>query len=201
MSIFFPALDSRKPARRLGHIRAERACQPFVAGDNNQQNVFLYPMCQQGMLWLAGFRIVNLRPRHQGLQHIGQHLGIRTRRQRALLSFRRSFAAETTFMALVICRVFTTLRMRRRISRMLGMNQLPVARTQLPVERIDLKARCSYSVLGTRYLLRHRFLLSATNCCFACLMTSVNCAFSASSRTFFSMIVRRSPALVASTYL
>src|SRR3954464_7560979 len=31
---------------------------------------------------------------------------------------RRSFAAETIFMALVICRVFFTLRMRRRMSRM-----------------------------------------------------------------------------------
>ena len=33
---------------------------------------------------------------------------------------RRSFAADTIFMALVIWRVFFTLRMRRRISRMLA---------------------------------------------------------------------------------
>src|SRR5207244_12563559 len=46
---------------------------------------------------------------------------------------RRSFAAETVFMALVICRVLTTLRILRRMSRTLGMNQLPVASTQLPV--------------------------------------------------------------------
>ncbi len=41
---------------------------------------------------------------------------------------RRNLAAETVFMALVICRVLTTLRMRRRISRMLAMNQLSALR-------------------------------------------------------------------------
>ena len=37
---------------------------------------------------------------------------------------RRSFAAETIFMALVICCVFLTLRMRRRMSIVLGMCRL-----------------------------------------------------------------------------
>src|SRR5579863_5684000 len=37
------------------------------------------------MLRLARLRIVNLRARHERLQHIRQHLRVRTRRQRALL--------------------------------------------------------------------------------------------------------------------
>src|SRR5712692_2827796 len=48
------------------------------------------------------------------------------RAARARSCARRNFAAETIFMALVICRVLVTLRMRRRMSRMLGMNQSSV---------------------------------------------------------------------------
>jgi len=104
---------------------------------------------------------------------------------------RRSFAAETTFMALVICRVFTTLRIRRRMSRMLGM---VLSREYLVPSRIF----CSVPVTRYYFATASR---SLTNCCFACLITSVNCAFRGSSRIFFSMIVRSNPALVASTYL
>ena len=44
---------------------------------------------------------------------------------------RRSFAAETIFMALVICRVFFTLRMRRRRSSTFAINQFSVHSRQL----------------------------------------------------------------------
>jgi hypothetical protein len=80
MSTFFPALDSRNRGR-LRNVRVERARQPFVARDDDQQNVFLFALRQQRMLRLTRLRIVNFRPRHQRLQHIGQHLRIRTRRQ------------------------------------------------------------------------------------------------------------------------
>src|SRR5882724_780603 len=47
---------------------------------------------------------------------------------------RRNFAAETIFMALVICRVLVTLRIRRRMSRMLGMNQSSVFSRTSPLQ-------------------------------------------------------------------
>ncbi len=53
-------------------------------------------------------------------QHLAQHRRVRTRRDRASCA-RRSLAAETIFMALVICCVFFTERMRRRMSIKLGM--------------------------------------------------------------------------------
>jgi hypothetical protein len=52
---------------------------------------------------------------------------------------RRSFAAETIFMALVICRVLITLRMRRLMSRMLAIENLPSAISrQLSVKSFGL---------------------------------------------------------------
>src|ERR1700722_16483029 len=58
---------------------------------------------------------------------------------------RRSFAAETTFMALVICRVFTTLRIRRRMSRMLGM--VPSREHRVPSTESNLLLGPSYPIL------------------------------------------------------
>src|SRR5579864_7119694 len=55
---------------------------------------------------------------------------------------RRSFAAETIFMALVICCVFLTERMRRRMSIRLGMSQLRnEAGFDLLDDRLDLGAQ------------------------------------------------------------
>src|SRR5258706_16446190 len=51
----------------------------------------------------------------------------------ALSCARRNLAAETVFMALVICRVLTTLRMRRRMSRMFAMNQFSVLGSRFSV--------------------------------------------------------------------
>src|SRR5438477_7403212 len=56
---------------------------------------------------------------------------------------RRSLAAETIFMALVICRVLITLRMRRLMSRMFAIeNQLLAVSSQLSALRRLLIADC-----------------------------------------------------------
>src|ERR1700733_7416766 len=80
---------------------------------------------------------------------------------------RRSFAAETIFMALVICRVFFTLRMRRRRSSTFAIGllseQWSVNSDQRMVERLSLSTvHCS---LSTRFLrlcrlqIRHKIRL------------------------------------------
>src|SRR5713226_8528197 len=61
-------LGLEESACSLGNIGAERARQSFVASDDDQQNIFLRPLRQQGMLRLSRLRIVNLRPCHQRLQ-------------------------------------------------------------------------------------------------------------------------------------
>src|SRR3954466_15777416 len=74
---------------------------------------------------------------------------------------RRSFAAETIFMALVICCVFLTERMRRRKSMRLGMAQLLLTETafqfadsgsqvglQSVIENLLLADRCQNRRLG-----------------------------------------------------
>ena len=45
MSMFFPAFDSRNRDGRFRDVRVERARQPFVAGDNDQQNVVFFGRC------------------------------------------------------------------------------------------------------------------------------------------------------------
>src|SRR5258706_8150347 len=68
---------------------------------------------------------------------------------------RRSFAAETVFMALVICRVLTTLRILRRMSRMLGMNEFSVPCSQFSVKSPPAQSllRTENRELGTATLL------------------------------------------------
>src|SRR6202167_5555109 len=66
---------------------------------------------------------------------------------------RRSLAAETTFIALVICRVFTTLRIRRRMSRMLGI----VVETQLVTSHPHRVLHARRSKLRLYALFRYRF--------------------------------------------
>ena len=152
------------------------------------------------MLRLAGLGIVNLRARHQRLQHIRQHLRIRTRRQRALLrppQLRRrdhfhglgdlprvDHAAD----APPDVENVGHCRMRR--------NLLRLALTHCVLLCRDV---ASYVSTNTSYFATA--CLAATNCCFASLITPCNWPFSASSRIFFSMIVRSRPGLVESTYL
>src|SRR5208283_4788321 len=65
---------------------------------------------------------------------------------------RRSLAAETIFMALVICRVFFTLRMRRRMSRMFAI-ALSRGRRRLLLGRLTLADKLPLVLLDD---LRHR---------------------------------------------
>src|ERR1700676_1666539 len=69
---------------------------------------------------------------------------------------RRNFAAETTFMALVICRVFTTLRIRRRMSRMLA---ILVASTELLVPSKHRIATWDSVLFRYRFPLTYELLL------------------------------------------
>ena len=72
---------------------------------------------------LAGNGIVDIGSLDERLQNIHQHLRVGAGGERGFLRA-AEFAAETVFIALVICRVLTTLRIRRRISRMLGIKLL-----------------------------------------------------------------------------
>src|SRR5262249_14681143 len=63
----------------------ECAGKTFLARDHNEQCRFLFPTQQQRMAGFAGNRIVNLSARHQGLENVGKHLGVRTRRQSPFL--------------------------------------------------------------------------------------------------------------------
>ncbi len=155
---------------------------------------FFFPLRQQGMLRLSGLGIVDFRARHQRLQDIGQHLRIWTGRQGRSCAL-RSLAAETIFMALVICRVLITLRIRRRMSRILGIrNPLLAFGTHLCALQAKSQGQEPKPYFATASL-------CATNCCFASLITPSNWPFSVSSRIFFSMIARSRPGLVDSTYL
>ena len=69
----------------FGDVGVERTREPFVPRHDDQQNVLFFPLRQQRMLRHAGLWIVNLGSRDKRLQHIRQHLRIRTRGQRALL--------------------------------------------------------------------------------------------------------------------
>src|ERR1700722_13732770 len=112
-------------------------------------------------------------------------------------------------MALVICRVLITLRIRRRISRMFAISRwsLVVGQNQdvcHPERSRSSGAAKDLPHHSPRYLAVASFCvasLSDTNCCLASLITFCNWPFNVSSRIFFSMIARSRPGLVESTYL
>src|SRR5580700_2219888 len=146
------------------------------------------------MLRLTRIRIVDFRSRHQRLQDVGQHLCIRARRQSALLSAPQ-FSRRDHFH---------------------GLGDLPcvghAADTAPDVENVShvllfcRDAACCVLVRAKRSKLRlykayfATACLSATNVSLHSLIILLIWAFKLSSRVFFSMMVRRRPGLVASTY-
>src|SRR5580698_319697 len=92
---------------------------------------------------------------------------------------RRNLAAETTFMALVICRVLITLRIRRRMSRMLGISRRDVTcYVSFSAQAQMLYARDVANYVSTNYFATAA--RDATNCCFASLITFCNWPFNRS---------------------
>ncbi len=99
----------------LEDVGVEGAGKALVAADDDQQNALLFAGGEERVAQVAGLRVVDLDAARERLKHAGDHAGVGPGREQRSCA-RRSLAAETIFMALVICRVFFTLRMRRRRS-------------------------------------------------------------------------------------
>ena len=108
----------RKALAPLDQVGVEGAGQALVAGDQHQQDPFFRPLRQQRICRDAVVaRRCGGNVRQITLRSIAAYGRAAITRSCA----RRSLAAETIFMALVICCVFFTERMRRRMSIKLGM--------------------------------------------------------------------------------
>jgi hypothetical protein len=75
----------KKLRRTLQDVGIESPCQSLIPGDDNEQSILLFSLSEQQVTWLSGLRIVDFGARHQRLKHVGQHLGVRPRCQRAFL--------------------------------------------------------------------------------------------------------------------
>ena len=83
---------------------------------NTQQITKAMKMVAASKLRRAQERIMNARPYAVQMQHVLANVATRVDASIHPLLERRSFAAATIFIALVICWVFLTERMRRRMS-------------------------------------------------------------------------------------
>src|SRR5713101_2023409 len=141
---------------------------------------------------LARLRIVDFRPRNQRLEHIGQHLGVRTRRQGTLLRPAQLGRRDHLHGLGDLARVSHAANAPPDVKNI--WHESAVSRRSLVVGQI------SHARLAR--ILQHYFAtacLSATNASLLCLIVLLISAFSASSKTLLSMIVRNRPGLVAST--
>src|SRR5229473_3212802 len=150
------------------------------------------------MLGLTRLRIINLGPRHQRLQHIAQHLRVRTRSQGAILRPAQLGCRDHLHGLGDLPRVDHAANPPPYIENVCHWKPLLALSFWLPTLCASFQAKSQRPQPKAYFATASR---EATNCCFASLITFCNWPFNASSRIFFSMIVRSSPGLVASTYL
>ena len=116
-----PALLGDRVLRGADDVRVERAAQTAVRGDDEQQDlVLLLALGAAADAWSTSTRVETDASTSRSAAAYGRAAIIRS-------CARRSFAAATIFMALVICCVFLTLRIRRRRSIVLGIVWLSAA--------------------------------------------------------------------------
>src|SRR5579863_1105175 len=169
------------------------------------------------MLGLAGFGVVDFGARNQGLQDIRQHLRVGASRYGAVLrpaklggrnhlhGFgdlpRVDHAADTAADVENVGHESVVGRRSLVVSQNQNPGSLHCTADLFQVSRSIFQGPWNSRLQTPFYFATASCsFLDCTNCCFACLITSVSWAFRESSRIFFSMMVRSKPELVASTY-
>ena len=71
--------------RRLADVGVETAGKALVAGNHDDQHIFLFALHEQRIHDLAGVLVDEVCAAHQRFQHVGDHLRVGPRLHRALL--------------------------------------------------------------------------------------------------------------------
>src|SRR5579864_4509835 len=164
MSMFFPAFDSRNRAPALRMFALNAPASPLSPVTMTSRMVFSSRWARRGCF---GSPVSGSKISARATSDFRTFVSICAygRAARARSCARRSLAAETIFMALVICRVLITLRIRRRMSRMLGM-MLVASNDYSVLLRYRFPLRCELLFCFLNQVLQLRFQLIVENLLF-----------------------------------
>ena len=84
-SIFWSGFECDELGNHFQNVRVERAGQTLVAGDDDEENILLGPLGEQGMKRLAGDGIIDVGALDQRLQNVRQHLRVGAGGERGFL--------------------------------------------------------------------------------------------------------------------